>query len=107
MIAGADDEGRPRSLSGTTLRGRVISFAQVGGSSLAGPMWKKAMGVIQGYLPSEKFATPPDREPGKHDKDDDDNESYDSYDPYVVPTDDPTYDDPDTYDPYDNYDDNF
>jgi len=111
MIAGADDEGRPRSLSGTTLRGRTISFAQVGGSSLAGPMWKKAMGVIQSDLPSVKFATPPDREPGKHDKDDDDN-SYDSYDPYDEPTDDPTYDDPsyvdpDTYNPYDNYDDTF
>lgn len=115
MIAGADDEGRPRSLSGTTLKGRTISFAQVGGSSLAGPMWKKAMGTIQEYLPADKFATPPDREPGKGDNDayDSDYDSYDSDnydDPYDEPTDDPTYDDYDpyddpTYDPY-SYDDN-
>jgi membrane peptidoglycan carboxypeptidase len=70
MIAGADEEGRPRSLTGTTLRGRTISFAQVGGSSLAGPMWKKAMGVIQRDLPRERFASPPDREPHKGDNDD-------------------------------------
>jgi membrane peptidoglycan carboxypeptidase len=109
MIAGADDEGRPQSLSGTTLKGRTISFAQVGGSSLAGPMWKKAMGVIQNDLAPVKFGSPPEREPGKHDKGDDerDDDSYDPYDPYDEPTDEPTYDDRNTYNPYDNYDDNF
>jgi membrane peptidoglycan carboxypeptidase len=71
MIAGADEQGRPRSLSGATLNGRTISFAQVGGSSLAGPMWKKAMGKIQDDLPSEKFDSPPEREPGKHHDDED------------------------------------
>jgi membrane peptidoglycan carboxypeptidase len=65
MIAGADEQGRPRSLSGAALNGRTISFAQVGGSSLAGPMWKKAMGKIQDDLPSEKFDSPPEREPRK------------------------------------------
>ncbi|HJR89755.1 MAG TPA: transglycosylase domain-containing protein [Aeromicrobium sp.] len=67
MIAGADDQGRPRSLAGVTLRGSPISFSQVGGSSLAGPMWKKAMGIIQAQLPPADFAPPPEDEP----KDDD------------------------------------
>jgi membrane peptidoglycan carboxypeptidase len=64
MIAGADDTGRPTSLVGTTLRGKPMSFTQVGGSSLAGPMWKKAMGVIQDYLEPTPFEAPPQREPG-------------------------------------------
>ena len=63
MIAGADEQGRPRSLAGSTLRGRPISFSQVGGSSLAGPMWKKAMGVIQGRLEPTPFDPPPEHEP--------------------------------------------
>ena len=63
MIAGADDQGRPRSLAGATLRGQPISFAQVGGSSLAGPMWKKAMGPISEQLPPIEFAPPPEDEP--------------------------------------------
>jgi len=63
MIAGADDQGRPRSLAGATLRGKPISFSQVGGSSLAGPMWKKAMGVIAAHLPPADFAPPPEDEP--------------------------------------------
>lgn len=67
MIAGADDQGRPRSLAGATLRGRPISFAQVGGSSLAGPMWKKAMGVIGAHLPPTDFPPPPEDEPKNND----------------------------------------
>jgi len=63
MIAGADDQGRPRSLAGATLRSQPISFSQVGGSSLAGPMWKKAMGVIAAQLPPTDFAPPPEDEP--------------------------------------------
>jgi membrane peptidoglycan carboxypeptidase len=63
MIAGADEQGRPQSLAGTTLNGRPISFHQVGGSSLAGPMWKKAMGVIQGHLQPVGFAAPPEQKP--------------------------------------------
>jgi membrane peptidoglycan carboxypeptidase len=70
MIAGADQMGRPTSLVGTTLRGKPMSFTQVGGSSLAGPMWKKAMGVIQDYLPPTPFAAPPQREPGGSDDED-------------------------------------
>jgi membrane peptidoglycan carboxypeptidase len=64
MIAGADKQGRPQSLAGSTLRGRPISFHEVGGSSLAGPMWKKAMGVIQSHLKPVPFSAPPERDPG-------------------------------------------
>lgn len=64
MIAGADEQGRPQSLAGRTLRGKPVSFAQVGGSSLAGPMWKKAMSVIQGQLEPVEFATPPEKATG-------------------------------------------
>ncbi|MGH3458241.1 transglycosylase domain-containing protein [Aeromicrobium sp.] len=63
MIAGANGKGVPISLSGATLRGTPISFQQVGGSSLAGPMWKKAMGAIQQYLSPEPFDPPPLRQP--------------------------------------------
>ena len=63
MIAGADDRGRPQSLVGATLQGKPISFSQVGGSSLTGPMWKKAMGIIAEDLPPTDFAPPPEDEP--------------------------------------------
>ena len=63
MIAGANAKGVPTSLAGTSLRGVPVSFAQVGGSSLAGPMWKKAMGTIQSYLSPERFDPPPEHEP--------------------------------------------
>jgi membrane peptidoglycan carboxypeptidase len=70
MIAGANRQGIPTSLAGTTLKGVPVSFHQVGGSSLAGPMWKKAMGVIQTYLSPEPFDPPPEHEPrGKKKKD--------------------------------------
>lgn len=75
MIAGADDQGRPRSLAGATLRGAPVSFAQVGGSSLAGPMWKKAMAVIAPTLPPTDFAPPPE-----------DNPDPDKPDPSATPT---------------------
>lgn len=68
MIAGANRQGIPISLAGATLRGVRVSFAQVGGSSLAGPMWKKAMGTIQNYLSPEQFDPPPEREPAKKEK---------------------------------------
>jgi membrane peptidoglycan carboxypeptidase len=68
MIAGADDQGRPQSLASATLHGAPISFAQVGGSSLAGPMWKKAMGVISAQLPPTDFAPPPEGEPDPSDE---------------------------------------
>lgn len=59
MIAGATDEGLPRSLVGVTLDGVPVSFQGAGGSSLAGPMWKDAMGVIQDYLEPTRFEAPP------------------------------------------------
>ena len=74
MIAGANSKGIPISLAGSTLRGSPISFSQVGGSSLAGPMWKKAMGTIQNFLSPETFEPPPKRQPDEDDDDDDDDD---------------------------------
>jgi membrane peptidoglycan carboxypeptidase len=74
MIAGANSKGIPISLAGSTLRGVPVSFSQVGGSSLAGPMWKKAMGTIQNYLSPEPFDPPPQGQPQyqKKEKEEDD-----------------------------------
>jgi membrane peptidoglycan carboxypeptidase len=80
MIAGANAKGVPTSLAGTTLRGVPVSFAQVGGSSLAGPMWKKAMGTIQKYLSPETFDPPPRRQPSSRDNGDDDDDDEDEDD---------------------------
>ncbi len=63
MIAGVKKNGGPKTLSGVTINGRLLNFASVGGSSLAGPMWKKAMGTIQEQLSPVNFATPPERAP--------------------------------------------
>lgn len=79
MIAGLNSKGQPKTLAGVTIKGSRISFASVGGSSLAGPMWKKAMGVIQDYLSPSTFDRPPKGQPKapkqekkKSDDDDDD-----------------------------------
>jgi membrane peptidoglycan carboxypeptidase len=63
MIAGANSKGIPSSLSGTEINGRIISFQLAGGSSLAGPMWKAAMGVIHDYLAPVNFDKPPAGQP--------------------------------------------
>lgn len=63
MIGGADKDGNPSSLANTTLNGRVFDFHAVGGSSLAGPMWKLAMGAIQDYLTPTAFDRPPKGQP--------------------------------------------
>ncbi len=63
MIAGVKKNGGPRSLAGVTINGRPLNFASVGGSSLAGPMWKKAMGTIQSQLSPVNFGAPPERRP--------------------------------------------
>jgi membrane peptidoglycan carboxypeptidase len=63
MIAGVRDNGNPRSLAGVTINGRFLDFHTVGGSSLAGPMWAKAMHVIQDFLSPVNFETPPARQP--------------------------------------------
>ncbi len=55
MIAGITSSGKPTGLVGTTLRGAPVSFNQAGGSSLAGPQWKAAMGKIQEDLTPAKF----------------------------------------------------
>jgi membrane peptidoglycan carboxypeptidase len=63
MIAGVTSKGIPKSLAGVTIHGRLVDFHAVGGSSLAGPMWAKAMHVIQDYLSPVNFETPPDHQP--------------------------------------------
>lgn len=63
MISGVTKSGRPASLVGKTIKGSPISFSAAGGSSLAGPMWAKAMQVIQGELDGKSFDTPPQRQP--------------------------------------------
>jgi membrane peptidoglycan carboxypeptidase len=63
MIAGVKKNGSPNTLAGVTINGRFLDFHTVGGSSLAGPMWAKAMQVIQEYLPSVPFDEPPESKP--------------------------------------------
>ena len=63
MIAGVKKNGSPKSLAGVTINGRFLDFHTVGGSSLAGPMWAKAMHAIQDFLPSENFDKPPKGKP--------------------------------------------
>jgi membrane peptidoglycan carboxypeptidase len=55
--------GRPKSLAGVTINGRLLDFNAVGGSSLAGPMWAKAMQKIQSSLTPVNFDAPPKRQP--------------------------------------------
>ena len=76
MLAGANSNGKQRSLDGTLIKGRLISFQQAGGSSLAGPMWKDAMGPIAEFLTPARFDAPPERQPTartsrSNDRDDD------------------------------------
>jgi membrane peptidoglycan carboxypeptidase len=59
MIAGVKSNGSPRSLVGIQINGSPLNFNAVGGSSLAGPMWKKAMGAIEDYLEPTPFDKPP------------------------------------------------
>ncbi|WP_067853807.1 MULTISPECIES: transglycosylase domain-containing protein [Aeromicrobium] len=63
MISGVNSADNPASLVGVTLNGVPVNFSQAGGSSLSGPMWKDAMGVIQTYLPARTFDAPPQRQP--------------------------------------------
>ncbi len=55
MIAGANDAGSPLTLEGQSLGGVPLSFDAIGGSSLAGPMWKQAMATTQRWLPDRDF----------------------------------------------------
>ncbi len=86
MIAGVNDDGIPKSLSGVTINGRLLNFSAVGGSSLAGPMWKKAMGVVQDYLEPSSFDRPPKGQPTAPKKDDKkDDKKPDAGDPTTPP----------------------
>ncbi|MCW2801433.1 MAG: glycosyl transferase [Aeromicrobium sp.] len=80
MIAGVTDKGIPKSLAGVTVNGRFLNFESVGGSSLAGPMWAKAMHVIQHYLSPVNFEPPPQHQPSgkKKDKKKDNNQPGDT-----------------------------
>lgn len=75
MIAGVKANGGPRTLAGVEINGSPLDFHAVGGSSLAGPMWAKAMHVIDGFLTSVPFDKPPKGIPAamkKKPSDDDD-----------------------------------
>jgi membrane peptidoglycan carboxypeptidase len=63
MIAGVKANGAPRSLAGVKIKGAFLNFHAVGGSSLAGPMWAKAMQKIQDQLAPVNFDAPPSRQP--------------------------------------------
>ena len=85
MIAGANADGRPRAIDGTTIKGRLVGFDLAGGSTLAGPMWKEAMGKIQNWVAPQGFDPPPASQPSnrstrktvKDDKNDDKDEDRD------------------------------
>lgn len=51
--------GRPKTLVGVTINGSPLNFESVGGSSVAGPMWAKAMKAIQSSLSPVNFDPPP------------------------------------------------
>lgn len=59
MVAGANKAGHPVPLDGEEVNGHIVTFAEAAGSALAGPMWAAAMQVIQNYLQSVPFGTPP------------------------------------------------
>ncbi|KAA1380720.1 transglycosylase domain-containing protein [Aeromicrobium fastidiosum] len=70
MVAGVvtnskdtNTNGRPKTLVGVTINGSPLNFASVGGSSVAGPMWAKAMQAIQSSLSPVNFDPPPKRQP--------------------------------------------
>ncbi|MCW2823428.1 MAG: glycosyl transferase [Aeromicrobium sp.] len=65
MIAGVKKNGSPRSLAGVKIKGAFLDFNAVGGSSLAGPMWAKAMQKIQDQLAPVNFDAPPKRQPSR------------------------------------------
>jgi membrane peptidoglycan carboxypeptidase len=63
MVAGVKKNGAPKSLVGVTINGRFLNFSGVGGSSVAGPMWAKAMQALDQFLPGTQFDPPPKRQP--------------------------------------------
>lgn len=62
MVAGANREGRPQSLRGVIVKGRVVQN-DASGSALAGPMWADVMRPISEFLTPAPFATPPTGRP--------------------------------------------
>ena len=58
VITGVNSVGHPMSLKGLTVGGRYITDSVAFGSTLAGPMWKGAMGAINKYLKNEAFHVP-------------------------------------------------
>jgi len=75
MIAGANEEGQPQSLTGEVVGGDVVGYAS--GSGLAGPMWSAAMDGVVDKLPGTDFVAPlPDDEPYVF------GDPYDPYAPY-------------------------
>jgi membrane peptidoglycan carboxypeptidase len=58
MIAGANRQGHWVSLTGQTIGPTPVTADIAFGSTLAGPMWKAAMGVVQKWLPDVNFVNP-------------------------------------------------
>jgi membrane peptidoglycan carboxypeptidase len=56
MIAGANSDGQPQTLTGKEVGGNVVGYAS--GSGLAGPMWKAAFAKIVDKLPGSDFTEP-------------------------------------------------
>ncbi|HZG97591.1 MAG TPA: transglycosylase domain-containing protein [Nocardioidaceae bacterium] len=65
MIAGANSDGQPQTLTGKSVGGNVVGYAS--GSGLAGPMWKAAMAKIVDRLPGSEFTEPEPVEPDPFD----------------------------------------
>ena len=55
VIGGADAAGRPQALDGHEIGGRYVTFDAAAGSTLAGPLWAKAMQPVQALLPDVDF----------------------------------------------------
>ncbi len=56
MIAGANSDGQPQTLTGKEVGGSFLDDAS--GSGLAGPMWKAAMAKVVDQLPGSDFKKP-------------------------------------------------
>lgn len=56
VVAGVSPTLLPRSLTGVTINGTLITFASGGGT--AGPIWLQAMKAIERFLPNARFVAP-------------------------------------------------
>jgi membrane peptidoglycan carboxypeptidase len=57
-VAGVSPQGKPRSLSYSTIGGRYITPDLASGSGFAGPMWAQAMRAVPHLTPDRDFVAP-------------------------------------------------